>query len=286
MSNNENNELIIGRNPVLEALKSEREIDILYISNPNNNGDGKLTGTLGVIAAKAREAGIPVKTVDERKLSAMCEGMSHQGVVATVCQTHYLELDELLAIGAGDKGSKTGSAGNADKIGSENNSGNTHGFSRSLPRGLSPLYIAAAGIEDPHNLGAIIRTAEAVGAAGIIIPKRRNVSVNATVYKTSAGAAAVFPVCRVGNLANALDTLKENGIWVYGADMNGAELYKTSLKGALCIVIGAEGSGLPPLIKKKCDGLVSIPMFGQINSLNASVAAGIIMYEIRRQSNQ
>jgi 23S rRNA (guanosine2251-2'-O)-methyltransferase len=178
--------------------------------------------------------------------------MSHQGVIATAAQTHYLELDELLALSKAD--------------------------------GLPPLYIAAAGIEDPHNLGAIIRTAEAVGAAGIIIPKRRNVSVNATVYKTSAGAAAVLPICRVGNLASAIDTLKENGIWIYGADMDGGNLYKTSLTGALCIVIGAEGNGLPPLIKKKCDGLVSIPMFGQINSLNASVAAGIIMYEIRRQS--
>ncbi|MDR0903259.1 MAG: 23S rRNA (guanosine(2251)-2'-O)-methyltransferase RlmB [Ruminococcus sp.] len=237
-------DMIIGRNPVLEALKAEREIDILYIA-PSERG---LTGILGVIAARAREAGIPVKTVDERKLSDMTGGMSHQGVIATAAQTHYLELDELLAIPA-----------------------------------KNPLYIAAAGIEDPHNLGAIIRTAEAVGAAGIIIPKRRNVSVNATVYKTSAGAAAVLPVCRVGNLASAIDTLKDNGVWVYGADMNGESLYKTSLSGSLCIVIGAEGSGIPPLIRKKCDGLLKIPMFGQINSLNASVAAGIIMYEIRRQ---
>ncbi|MDR0987751.1 MAG: 23S rRNA (guanosine(2251)-2'-O)-methyltransferase RlmB [Ruminococcus sp.] len=236
--------MIVGRNPVLEALKAEREIDIVYIATP----EGKLTGTLGVIASKAREAGIPVKTVDERKLATMCEGMSHQGVVATAAQTHYLELEELL----------------------EGKTANS-------------LYIAAAGIEDPHNLGAIIRTAEAVGAAGIIIPKRRNVSVNATVYKTSAGAAAVLPVCRVGNLASALDKLKDSGVWVYGADMDGESIYKTSLTGSLCIVIGAEGEGLPALIRKKCDGLLSIPMFGQINSLNASVAAGIILYEIRRQ---
>jgi 23S rRNA (guanosine2251-2'-O)-methyltransferase len=268
-------ELIIGRNPVLEALKSEREIDILYIAP----ADGKLTGTLGVIAAKALDAGIPVKKVDERKLSAMCEGMSHQGVIATAAQTHYLELDELLAIGRADK------SGDAGDMADTPWRAISYGFSNSLPDGSRPLYIAAAGIEDPHHLGAIIRTAEAVGAAGIIIPKRRNVSVNATVYKTSAGAAAVLPICRVGNLASALDTLKENGIWVYGADMDGGNLYKTSLKGALGIVIGAEGSGLPTLIKKKCDGLISIPMFGQINSLNASVAAGIIMYEIRRQSN-
>jgi 23S rRNA (guanosine2251-2'-O)-methyltransferase len=240
----ENNELIIGRNPVMEALKSEREIDIIYISAE----DGKFKGILGVIAAKARDAGIPVKTVDAKKLDTMAEGMSHQGVIATAAQTKYLELDELLAI-----------------------------------KKENPFFIACAGIEDPHNLGAIIRTAEAAGVTGIIIPKRRNVSVNATVMKTSAGAAAILPVCRVGNLASALDTLKENGVWIYGADMDGEPLYKTSLTGALCIVIGAEGDGLPALIRKKCDVLVSIPMNGQINSLNASVAAGIIMFEAVRQ---
>ncbi|MDR0943169.1 MAG: 23S rRNA (guanosine(2251)-2'-O)-methyltransferase RlmB [Ruminococcus sp.] len=240
----ENNELIIGRNPVMEALKSEREIDILYIAAE----DGKFKGILGVIAAKARESGIPVKTVDNKKLDTMAEGMSHQGVIATAAQTKYLELDELLAI-----------------------------------KKENPIFIACAGIEDPHNLGAIIRTAEAAGVTGIIIPKRRNVSVNATVMKTSAGAAAILPVCRVGNLASALDTLKENGVWIYGADMEGESAYKTSLTGSICFVIGAEGDGLPALIRKKCDVLISLPMKGQINSLNASVAAGIIMFEAVRQ---
>jgi 23S rRNA (guanosine2251-2'-O)-methyltransferase len=247
----ENNELIIGRNPVMEALKAGIEIDIVYIaveSGGNSSKTAKFPGILGVIAAKAREAGIPVKTVDSKKLDAMAAGMSHQGVIATAAQTKYLELDELLAIKA------------------EN-----------------PIYIACAGIEDPHNLGAIIRTAEAAGAAGIIIPKRRNVSVNATVMKTSAGAAAVLPVCRVGNLASALDTLKENGVWIYGADMDGESIYKTSLGGAVCFVIGAEGDGLPALIRKKSDVLISLPMFGQVSSLNASVAAGIIMFEAVRQ---
>jgi 23S rRNA (guanosine2251-2'-O)-methyltransferase len=240
----ENNELIIGRNPVMEALKSEREIDIVYIAAEN----GKFTGILGVIAAKARDAGIPVKTVDSKKLDIMSEGMSHQGVIATAAQTKYLELEELLAV-----------------------------------KKDNPIFIACAGIEDPHNLGAIIRTAEAAGVSGIIIPKRRNVSVNATVMKTSAGAAAILPVCRVGNLASALDTLKDNGVWIYGADMDGESVYKTSLSGSVCFVIGAEGDGLPALIRKKCDVLVSIPMTGQINSLNASVAAGIIMFEAVRQ---
>jgi 23S rRNA (guanosine2251-2'-O)-methyltransferase len=240
----DNNELIIGRNPVMEALKSGLELDIVYIAGEN----GKFTGILGVIAAKARDSGVPVKTVDPKKLDAMAQGLSHQGVIATAAQTEYLELDELLA-------KKTD----------------------------NPIYIACAGIEDPHNLGAIIRTAEAAGASGIIIPKRRNVSVNATVMKTSAGAAALLPVCRVGNLASALDTLKEHGVWIYGADMDGETAYKTSLTGSVCFVIGAEGDGLPALIRKKCDVLISLPMHGQINSLNASVAAGIIMFEAVRQ---
>jgi 23S rRNA (guanosine2251-2'-O)-methyltransferase len=236
--------IIIGRNPVLEALKSEREIDIIYIA-------GEVKGTLAVIAAKAREAGLPVKTVDERKLDLMSGGHSHQGVAATVAQTVYLELDELLA----------------------QHEGKTE----------PPLYIACDGIEDPHNLGAIIRSAEAAGADGLIIPKRRNVSVNATVYKTSAGAAAVLPVARVSNLAAAIDTLKKNGVWVYGADMGGKSVYETDLRGACCIIVGAEGAGLSPLIAKKSDALISLPMHGQINSLNASVAAGILLFEVRRQ---
>jgi 23S rRNA (guanosine2251-2'-O)-methyltransferase len=234
--------LIIGRNPVLEALKAERELDLIYIS-------GEIKGTLAVIAARARELGVPVKTVDERKLDTMSGERSHQGVIATLAQAVYLELDELLA--------KTAKA--------------------------APLYVACDGIEDPHNLGAIIRSAEAAGADGLIIPKRRNVSVNATVYKTSAGAAAVLPIARVPNLAAALETMKKSGIWIYGADMNGETAYKTDLRGSACIVIGAEGAGLSPLIKKKCDVLVSLPMSGQINSLNASVAAGVLLFEVVRQ---
>jgi 23S rRNA (guanosine2251-2'-O)-methyltransferase len=244
--------MIIGRNPVLEALKAGRELDIVYIS-------GELKGTLAVITAKAREAGVPVKTADERKLDTMCENRVHQGVIATLAQTKYLELDELLSLAAKKSG---GSAKH------------------------KPLFIACDGIEDPHNLGAIIRTAEAAGADGLIIPKRRNVSVNATVYKTSAGAAAVLPICRVSNLAACLDTLKKSGIWIYGADMDGTSVYKTNISGAACIVIGAEGSGLSSLIRKKCDILVSLPMYGQINSLNASVAAGIILYEYRQQMTE
>jgi 23S rRNA (guanosine2251-2'-O)-methyltransferase len=243
--------MIIGRNPVLEALKAGRELDIVYIS-------GEVKGTPAVIAAKARDAGIPVKTVDERKLDLMSGNRSHQGVIATIAQTVYLELDELIAASRSDR--KSPDSPNRRR-----------------------LFVACDGIEDPHNLGAIIRSAEAAGADGLIIPKRRNVSVNATVFKTSAGAAAVLPVSRVPNLAAALDTLKKDGIWIYGADMDGASVYKTDMTGDCCIVVGAEGAGLSPLIKKKCDFIVSLPMLGQINSLNASVAAGILLFECIRQ---
>jgi 23S rRNA (guanosine2251-2'-O)-methyltransferase len=280
MDNNTDN-MIIGRNPVLEALKAGSELDIVYISGDSKSENGKLVGTLAVIAAKAREAGVPVKTVDERKLDQMSENRSHQGVIATLAQTKYLELDELLALI-----SKKTAAEQKQEGKPEQNQGDNPKQNQSGKPKYQPLLIACDGIEDPHNLGAIIRTAEAAGADGLIIPKRRNVSVNATVYKTSAGAAAVLPICRVPNLSACLDTLKKNGIWIYGADMDGTSVYKTNLSGAACIVIGAEGAGLSALIRKKSDILVSLPMFGQINSLNASVAAGILMYEFRRQSTE
>jgi 23S rRNA (guanosine2251-2'-O)-methyltransferase len=181
----------------------------------------------------------------------MTENGSHQGVAATISCAEYAELTDIIKI-----------------------------CKQNPEKGL---IIACDGIEDPHNLGAIIRTAEAAGAAGLVITKRRSASLTGIVYKTSAGAASVLPVSRVPNLAAAIDTMKESGIWVYGADMDGNNLFNESLSGSLCIVIGNEGDGLSPLIKKKCDGLIKIPMFGKINSLNASVAAGIIMYTIRNK---
>jgi 23S rRNA (guanosine2251-2'-O)-methyltransferase len=235
-------DVIFGRNPVLEALKSGREVDTVYIA-------GEVRGTLSVINAIARERGLPVKNVTDEKLSKMTENGSHQGVAATLSCAEYAELSDIIKV------------------------------CKQIPE--KGLIIACDGIEDPHNLGAIIRTAEAAGAAGLVITKRRSASLTGIVYKTSAGAASVLPVCRVPNLAAAIDTMKENGIWVYGADMDGNNLFDESLSGSLCIVIGNEGDGLSPLIKKKCDGLIKIPMYGQINSLNASVAAGIIMYTIR-----
>jgi 23S rRNA (guanosine2251-2'-O)-methyltransferase len=245
INNTENSgypDVIFGRNPVLEALKSGREIDTVFIA-------GEMRGTLSVINAIAREHSIPVKNVTDEKLSKMTANGSHQGVVATIPCASYAELSDIISAALkSDDG----------------------------------LIIACDGIEDPHNLGAIIRTAEAAGAAGVVITKRRSASLSGIVYKTSAGAASVLPVARVPNLSAALDTMKKSGIWVYGADMDGKNLFDENLTGNLCIVIGSEGDGISPLVKKKCDGLVRIPMFGQINSLNASVAAGVIMYNIRK----
>jgi 23S rRNA (guanosine2251-2'-O)-methyltransferase len=234
-------DIIFGRNPVLEALKSQSEIDTVFIA-------GEIRGTLSVINAIAREQGIPVKNVTDEKLAKMSGGGSHQGVAATIPCASYAELSDIIKKG--------------------------------LENGKNALIVACDGIEDPHNLGAIIRTAEAAGADGLIITKRRSASLSGIVYKTSAGAASVLPVARVPNLTAALETVKKSGIWVYGADMSGRNVFTEKLSGNLCIVIGNEGDGISPLVLKKCDGLVSIPMFGQINSLNASVAAGVILYSI------
>ncbi|MBE6854687.1 MAG: 23S rRNA (guanosine(2251)-2'-O)-methyltransferase RlmB [Ruminococcus sp.] len=240
---NSENDLLIGRNPVLEALKAERPIDTIYLASKG--------GSLGKIAAIARQRGIVVKEVSDQKLSQMAQGASHQGVVATGACASYVSLEELLE--------------------------------RSREKGTAPFLIICDEIEDPHNLGAIIRTAEAAGADGIIIPKRRSASLSQTVHKTSAGAASWLPVARVSNLAAAIDTLKENGIWIYGTDASGQPYDGVDFTGPVGLVIGSEGFGMGRLIRKKCDFLLRLPMLGKITSLNASVAAGIFMYETVRQ---
>lgn len=241
--NTEQEHIIAGRNPVLEALKAEQPIDTVYLS-------GRI-GLLGKIAAEAREKGIVVKDVTEQKLNQMAGGASHQGVIATGACGTYVSLEELLAV--------------------------------SQQKGTPPFLVLCDEIEDPHNLGAIIRTAEAAGADGIIIPKRRSASLSQTVYKTSAGAASWLPVARVSNLAAAIDTLKANGVWIYGTDAGGQTYNAVDFNGPICLVIGSEGFGMGRLIKDKCDFLLSLPMRGQITSLNASVAAGIFLYEAVRQ---
>lgn len=239
----EQDNVICGRNPVTEALKSGANLDTIYI-----NGEG---GSLNLIRRLARENGIPVKDVQDAKLSKLSGGASHQGVVAVGACAEYVSVEDILAVSA-EKGTK-------------------------------PFIIICDEIEDPHNLGAIIRTAETSGADGVIIPKRRSAGLNATVFKTSAGAVSYVPVARVSNLASTIDKLKENGVWVYGTDASGTDYTKTDFTDGCAIVIGSEGFGISHLIQKKCDFMIKLPMMGKINSLNASVAGGIFMYEVLRQ---
>lgn len=238
---------IFGRNPVLEAIKNHREIDKIMIKK------GNIEGSLNVIIKKAKEAGIIVTEVDVKKLDAICEGENHQGVVAFVAVADYVSVNDIL--------------------------------NSAREKGHPPFIIICDKITDPHNLGSIIRTANCVGADGVIIPKRNSVGLNMTVAKTSAGAVEYTHVARVTNIAQTIDNLKKEGVWVCGADMDGEEMKKCDLKGALAIVIGSEGEGISRLVKEKCDFIASIPMFGDINSLNASVAAAVLMYEAVRQRN-
>lgn len=235
-------DLLIGRNAVTEALKSDREIDTLILMRNNNNP------ALSRLASMAKEKGAVVKEVDSKKLDFMCGGANHQGVAAYVAAHEYSSIDEI--------------------------------FAYAEEKGEPPFIVVCDEIEDPHNLGAIIRTAECAGVHGVIIPKRRSASLNFTVGKTSAGALEYMRVARVSNLASTIDELKEKGCWVYGADMDGTDYKKTDFSGAVVLVIGSEGKGIGKLIRQKCDAIVSLPMKGNINSLNASVAAGILMYEV------
>lgn len=244
MTDKNQNELIIGRNPVIEALKADKLIDTIFV-----NPDAK--GSISVICRLAKEKGVLVKQVNESKLNTMSGGASHQGVIAMGACAEYVEVEDILRI--------------------------------AQEKGEDPFIIICDEIEDPHNLGAIIRTAEAAGAHGIIIPKRRSASLNHTVFKTSAGAASWLPVARVANLAASIDYLKENGVWIYGTDGAGESYDSVRLDGAVGLVVGSEGFGMGRLVKDKCDFLLSLPMAGKITSLNASVAAGVFMYEVVRQ---
>lgn len=235
-------DLLIGRNAVTEALKSDREIDTLILMRNNNNP------ALSRLASMAKEKGAVVKEVDSKKLDFMCGGANHQGVAAYVAAHEYASVEDI--------------------------------FAYAEEKGEPPFIVVCDEIEDPHNLGAIIRTAECAGVHGVIIPKRRSASLNFTVGKTSAGALEYMRVARVSNLASTIDELKEKGCWVYGADMDGTDYKKTDFSGAVVLVIGSEGKGIGKLIRQKCDAIVSLPMKGNINSLNASVAAGILMYEV------
>lgn len=235
---------IVGRNAVTEALRSGRALDSVWIAS------GERSGSISAIRAKCRDAGIPIKEVDVRKLTVV-GGEHHQGVVAFAACKAYAEMEDI--------------------------------FARAEEAGEPPFILVCDGLEDAHNLGAVLRSAEAAGCHGVIIPKRRSVGLNATVAKTSAGAVEYVPVVRVANLTETLRRLKERGIWVYGMDMNGSQWCQTNLTGAIALVVGSEGHGISRLVREQCDGILSLPMRGNINSLNASVACGIMVYEVTRQ---
>ncbi len=247
-NNNINENIIIGRNSVLEALKSGRELDNIIIAKGT-----PYSGTTAVIISKAKEKGITVKEADARKMDYMCGHGNHQGVVAYAAMKEYSQLDDI--------------------------------FATAKERGEDPFIVILDEIEDPHNLGAIIRTAECAGVHGVIIPKRRSSGLTYTVHKASAGALEYMHIVKITNIASTIDKIKDMGVWVYGTDMNGESIYKTNLKGSIALVIGNEGKGIGKLVESKCDGIVSLPMYGKINSLNASVAAGIAMYEAAKQRN-
>lgn len=238
-------ELLVGRNAVSEALRKGRVIDTLLVAR------GERGGSIVRIIAECREKGVVVKEVDKRKLDYLCARGNHQGVAAYVAAHEYAEIDDIFALAE--------------------------------ERGEEPFIIICDELEDPHNLGAVIRTAECAGAHGIIIPKRRSVSLTWAVSKAAAGALEYMPVARVTNLASTLDGLKKRGVWIYSADMDGKSWNETDFSGAVGLVVGSEGSGVSKLIREKSDFIVSLPMKGRITSLNASVAAGILMYEVSRQ---
>ncbi len=236
---------IIGRNPVAEAIRSGRSIDKILIKK------GKYEGAVAPIIKKAKDAGIIIQEVGREKLDYIAEGGNHQGIVAYASAYEYATVKDIL--------------------------------DRARKKGEPPFIIICDKITDPHNLGAILRTANCAGAHGVIIPKRNSAGLNSVVAKTSAGAVEYTPVAKVTNIAAAIDSLKEEGLWIAAADMDGEEMYNVDLTGSIGLVIGSEGEGVGRLVKEKCDFIARIPMSGEINSLNASVAAGVLMYEALRQ---
>ena len=238
--------VIEGRNAVIEALRAGTPIDKIYIAK------GETDAALGHLAAKAREQGIAIVDCDRRKLDGMSVTHSHQGVIAVAAVREYATVDDIL---------------NAAR-----------------EKGEAPLIVVFDELSDPHNLGAVIRTAECAGAHGVIIPKRRSAGLTAVVAKTSAGAVSHVPVARVANLTACLKELKEEGVWVFGTAADARQtIYQADLKGPAAIVIGSEGDGMSRLVRETCDVLLSIPMKGKLNSLNASAAAAILLYEAVRQ---
>lgn len=236
---------IEGKNPVKELLNSDVTIEKIMIA------DGTSDQEVRALQKQARERGVKVEFVDKRGLDKVSETGHHQGVIAIYSEFKYADLDETI--------------------------------SKARAAGKDIMFVVLDEVLDPHNLGSVIRVAECAGATGVVIPNRRSATVNETVVRTSAGATAYMPVIKVSNLNQAIEEMKKQNIWVYAADMDGEQMHKTNLKGDIALVVGGEGTGVKPLTKKLCDGVISIPMFGKVNSLNASVSAGIVLYEAVRQ---
>ncbi len=242
------NLVVEGRNAVIEAFRSGKTVDKLYVL------DGCQDGPVRTIIREAKKYDTIINFVTKERLDQLSETKKHQGVIAHIAAYEYSEVEDMFALAE--------------------------------QKGEAPFIIILDGIEDPHNLGAIIRTANLAGAHGVIIPKRRAVGLTATVAKTSAGALHYTPVAKVTNIAKTMEELKERGMWFVCADMGGETMYRLNLKGSIGLVIGNEGEGVSRLVKEKCDFIASIPMKGDIDSLNASVAAGVLAYEIVRQRLQ
>ena len=236
-------EVVAGRNPVVEVLSGDRDVERVFIADGSE-------GSVSKIVALAREQGVIVDFVPKEKIDAMAPGVKHQGVVAKVSEYKYADMEDV--------------------------------FAKAEASGEDPFIIILDEITDPHNLGAIIRTAECAGAHGVVIPKRRAASLTQTVALSAAGAIENMPVVQVTNLARTIEELQAKGVWVGAADMDGETYYEANLTGPIAIVIGNEGKGVGRLVKEKCDFVLSIPMYGRINSLNASNAAAVLMYGIRR----
>ncbi|MHB8157481.1 MAG: 23S rRNA (guanosine(2251)-2'-O)-methyltransferase RlmB, partial [Desulfocucumaceae bacterium] len=235
--------IVVGRNPVREALRSDRPVDKIICARDDRSGG------MGELLSLAREKGVPVQSVDRARLDAISGGVRHQGIIAYIAARKYADLEDILN-GAGE----------------------------------APFILLLDEINDPHNLGAILRTAEAAGVHGVVIPMRRSVSLTPAVARVSAGAVEHIPVARVTNMAQTIETLKEKGLWVVGADAGAPDLYwNAKLSGPLALVVGGEDKGLGRLVREKCDFLVKLPMLGKIGSLNASVAVALIIYEVLRQ---
>ena len=240
-----NENQVEGRNAVLEVFKSGRDIEKIIVAKGNTEG------TIRRIMSMAAEKGVVLQQVERRRLDEMSQTKNHQGVIAIVSSHSYVDVEDILE--------------------------------RARQKGKDPFIIILDEITDPHNLGAILRTADAAGADGVIISKRRSVCLTATVAKTSAGAIEYVPVAKVTNIAKTIDDLKKEGLWIACTDMDGKSYFESDLKGPIALVIGSEGDGVGRLVKEKCDFTVSIPMYGEISSLNASVAAALFMYEVVRQ---